>query len=34
LEPLATKKLRRKLEPMFETVVERAAFPIRPVKQI
>ena len=28
LEPLATKKLRRKLQPMFETVVESAAFPI------
>jgi len=29
LEPLATKKLQRKLKPVFETVVERAAFPIR-----
>jgi inorganic triphosphatase YgiF len=29
LEPLATKKLQRKLKPEFETVVERAAFPIR-----
>lgn len=29
LEPLATTKLRRKLKPVFETVVERAAFPIR-----
>jgi inorganic triphosphatase YgiF len=29
LEPLATKKLQRKLRPVFETVVERAAFPIR-----
>jgi inorganic triphosphatase YgiF len=27
LEPLATKKLQRKLKPAFETVVERAAFP-------
>jgi inorganic triphosphatase YgiF len=29
LEPLATKKLQRKLKPIFETVVERATFPIR-----
>jgi inorganic triphosphatase YgiF len=29
LEPLATKKLQRKLKPVFETVVERAALPIR-----
>ena len=29
LEPLATKKLQRKLKPEFETVIERAAFPIR-----
>src|SRR5215469_4257565 len=29
LEPLAKKKLQRKLKPVFETVVERAAFPIR-----
>src|SRR5262245_15159934 len=28
LEPLATKKLRRKLKPVFETVVERTTFPI------
>ena len=28
LEPLATKKLRRKLNPIFETVVERITFPI------
>jgi triphosphatase len=28
LEPLATKKLRRKLKPIFETVVERTTFPI------
>jgi inorganic triphosphatase YgiF len=28
LEPLATKKLERKLKPVFETVVERTAFPI------
>src|SRR5215472_1467210 len=28
LEPLASKKLQRKLKPMFETVVERTAFPI------
>jgi triphosphatase len=29
LEPLATKKLQRKLKPVFETEVERTAFPIR-----
>jgi len=28
LEPLATKKLQRKLKPVFETVVDRAAFPL------
>jgi triphosphatase len=28
LEPLATKRLRRKLKPIFETVVERTTFPI------
>jgi inorganic triphosphatase YgiF len=28
LEPLATKKLQRKLKPIFETVVERTTFPI------
>ena len=28
LEPLATNKLQRKLKPIFETVVERATFPI------
>src|SRR5215813_614611 len=29
LEPLATKKLQRRLRPIFETVVERTTFPIR-----
>jgi triphosphatase len=29
LEPLATNKLRRKLKPIFETVIERTTFPIR-----
>ena len=28
LEPLATRKLKRKLKPVFETVIERIAFPI------
>ena len=28
LEPLATRKLQRKLKPVFETVIERTAFPI------
>ena len=29
LEPLATKKLKRKLKPVFETIVQRTTFPLR-----
>lgn len=32
LEPLATKKLRRKLQPIFETVIQRTTFPIHSEK--
>ncbi|HTX23235.1 MAG TPA: CHAD domain-containing protein [Steroidobacteraceae bacterium] len=32
LEPLATKKLRRRLKPIFETVIERTTFPIHSEK--